>query len=130
MNYRWLHVSGVSGLLAVAFGAFGAHSLQPSMTSELQAVYETAVNYHFYHTFALLAVALLGAHIKHSMINWVGYCFLMGVLLFSGSLYLLSITGIRWLGMVTPLGGILLLNGWLLLVVLARKHARLRLKAD
>ncbi|WP_051311508.1 DUF423 domain-containing protein [Zooshikella ganghwensis] len=69
-------------------------------------------------------------HIKHSMINWVGYCFLMGVLLFSGSLYLLSITGIRWLGMVTPLGGILLLSGWLLLVVLARKHARLRLKAD
>ncbi len=54
----------------------------------------------------------------------------MGVLLFSGSLYLLSITGIRWLGMVTPLGGILLLSGWLLLVVLARKHARLRLKAD
>ncbi|MBU2713207.1 DUF423 domain-containing protein [Zooshikella harenae] len=130
MNYRWLHASGVSGLLAVALGAFGAHSLQSSMTPHLQTVYETAVNYHFYHTFALLGVALLSEHIQHKMLNWVGCCFLTGLIFFSGSLYLLSITGIRWLGMITPLGGTLLLIGWLLLVILARKYSSHRHTAD
>jgi len=105
-----------SGFLTVALGAFGAHALAASLTPKLQATYQTAVEYQGLHTLATLAIALLALHYPAS--RWLpraGWLMLLGILLFSGSLYLLVLTGIRALALVTPFGGLTLLLGWSLL---------------
>src|SRR5262245_17424985 len=108
-------------LLAVALGAFGAHALRESLPPEARAVFETAARYQAWHALALFAVAWLrtrpGAARAADLSGW---CFLVGTLLFSGSLYALSLTGERRLGAVTPLGGLLFLAGWLNLLLRAR----------
>jgi uncharacterized membrane protein YgdD (TMEM256/DUF423 family) len=105
-------------LLAVLLGAFGAHTLKRSLTPELMAVYETAVQYHFYHALGLLAVALLSLHLPNSgLLKWSGWLLVVGILIFSGSLYGLSIGGARWLGAITPFGGVAFMVAWLLLIV-------------
>lgn len=104
-------------LLAVAAGAFGAHGLKDVLEAEMKAVYETAVRYQMYHALALLLVAALGDRISARALSWSGCCFVAGVVLFSGSLYALSLTGIRKLGAITPLGGLFFLAGWLALVL-------------
>jgi len=106
-------LGAVSGFVAVAAGAFGAHALRARLSPELLAVFETGARYQMYHALALLAVAwMLG--------RWparAGWLFLAGTVLFSGSLYLLALTGIRWLGAITPLGGLAFLAGWICLAL-------------
>ncbi|HSB97161.1 MAG TPA: DUF423 domain-containing protein [Spongiibacteraceae bacterium] len=121
MAKTYLLIAALNGFIAVALGAFGAHGLKQRLSADMLAVYQTGVQYHFYHTFALLAVALLLLHLPLNNISlsnalrWSGILFTVGIVIFSGSLYVLSITGIRWLGAITPLGGVAFLAGWLLL---------------
>ena len=109
------------GGLAVALGAFGAHALSERITPERLANFETAARYQMYHALALLAVALAMAYFPSGgkLLNAGGWLFTAGIVLFSGSLYILSLTGIRWLGAVTPLGGVAFAAGWLVLLLAA-----------
>lgn len=102
--------------LAVALGAFGAHALRARLTPELLAVYQTAVQYHFYHALGLALIGLLALHWPES--GWLraaGWSMVGGLILFSGSLYFLSLTGVRALGAITPIGGLAFIAAWLLL---------------
>jgi len=114
----FLALGGLGMLLAVALGAFGAHALKKTLAPELMAIYETAVNYHIYHALGLLAIGMLALHLPDSgALRWAGILMAAGLLLFSGSLYALSLSGIRGLGAITPVGGVALLAAWLLLAV-------------
>ena len=105
-------------LLAVAAGAFGAHALRSRLAPDMLAVFETGARYQMYHALALLAVAWAAARWPQSAaVPTAGWLFAAGILLFSGSLYVLALTGVRWLGAVAPLGGTAFLLGWLLLGV-------------
>jgi uncharacterized membrane protein YgdD (TMEM256/DUF423 family) len=108
----WLALGAGYGLLGVALGAFGAHALKARLAGELAATWQTAVQYHFWHALALLAVGLLALQRPAPALHAAGAAFALGTLLFSGSLYALALTGVRSLGAVTPLGGVLLLCGW------------------
>lgn len=113
----WLALGASYGFLAVALGAFGAHALKAKLTPDLLAVWKTGVEYHFYHALALVAVGLLARQLQPSgALTAAGVCFALGVLLFSGSLYALALSGVRVLGAVTPFGGLLFLAGWACLV--------------
>ncbi len=112
MDRVFFVLGSLSGLLGVAAGAFGAHGLRGRLTPELLDVYETAVRYQLFHALALLAVAWAVTRWPGSLANAAGWLFVAGTLLFSGSLYVLSLTGIRWLGAITPLGGVAFLAGW------------------
>lgn len=114
MAKLFLVTSALSGFFAVSLGAFGAHGLKAKLSAEMLSVYQVAVQYHFYHTFALALVGLFCLQFSNvGLFRISGYCFIAGIALFSGSLYLLSITEIRWLGPITPLGGLFFLVGWL-----------------
>lgn len=116
MAKNFLVIAALSGFLAVALGAFGAHGLKQRLSADMLAVFQTGVQYHFYHTFALLAVSLLMLHMPaSSALRWSGMAFVIGIVLFSGSLYVLSLSGVRWLGAIAPLGGVAFMAGWLLL---------------
>lgn len=108
----FLLLGAIYGLLGVAFGAFGAHALRARLAPDLLAVYHTGVEYQFYHALALLAVGLLAQQRGAAPLTVAGWCFALGVPLFCGSLYLLALSGTRWLGAITPLGGLLFLAGW------------------
>ncbi len=105
--------------LAVMLGAFGAHGLKQRLPDpSLLAVYQTGVQYHFYHAIGLLCVGLLGYQTSnHIGLYWVTGLMLLGILLFSGSLYLMAITNLRWLGAITPIGGVAFIVAWIWLVV-------------
>lgn len=109
------------GSLAVAFGAFGAHSLKDVLPLDKLATFKTGVTYHFYHTLSLLFVAFLMKMSPSKWFNWSAICFILGIILFSGSLYLLAtrdvlgLTVYKWLGPVTPIGGVFFILGWLAL---------------
>lgn len=107
------------GFTAVALGAFAAHGLKSQLSADLLAVFQTGVHYQMVHALALLAVALLGAHLPGRALWWSGGLFVLGIVLFSGSLYLLTLTGVRTLGIVTPFGGLAFLGGWLSLGIAA-----------
>jgi uncharacterized membrane protein YgdD (TMEM256/DUF423 family) len=114
----FLGLGSFAMLLAVAMGAFGAHALKKTLTAELMAIYETAVHYHFYHALGLLVVGVLASRLPDTvLLRGSGILMAVGLLLFSGSLYALSLSGIRWLGAITPLGGIAFLLAWLLLLI-------------
>lgn len=116
----FLAIAAINGLLAVALGAFGAHGLKGRLTESLMSAYQTAVQYHFYHTLALLGLAILMQRVgKKALLMTSGYLFIAGMVLFSGSLYWMAFGGPRWLGPVTPLGGLTFLAGWLLLFIAA-----------
>lgn len=120
----FLRAAGALGALAVILGAFGAHFLSKGLTHEMLEVFQTGVRYHFYHTLALLAVAANGANIGKSV--WAPaacYAWIGGIAVFSGSLYLLAITGQKWLGAVTPVGGVALIAGWGFLIAAAGRPA-------
>lgn len=123
MSYSlMIKVAALSGFFAVALGAFGAHGLKQQLSSEMMAVYQTAVHYQFVHTLVLLAVALLLLQFPEvSILKWSGLAFTLGIVIFSGSLYTLSLTSIKWLGAITPIGGLGFLIGWTLLLVAAFK---------
>lgn len=114
----FLMAASISGFLAVAIGAFGAHGLKQKISEEMMTVYQTGVQYHFYHTLALLGVGILLQQFPQSLALKVsGWGMLVGMLVFSGSLYLLALSGTRWLGAITPIGGVALLVAWLALAV-------------
>ena len=115
-----LTIAAISGLLAVVLGAFGAHALKKMISPEMLEVYKTGVQYQFYHTFALLAVGILMHFNTSKALQWSGYLFVLGILLFSGSLYVMTITGIKALGIITPFGGTVWIAAWFLLM----KHCR------
>lgn len=117
-----LLMGAVYGFLGVAFGAFGAHALKARLSAELLAVWKTAVEYQFYHALALLLVGLLMLQKPSSGLANAALCFALGVLVFSGSLYAYALSGLRWLGAITPLGGLLFLVGWVLLIWAAWKR--------
>lgn len=102
-------------LLAVALGAFGAHALRARLSPEDLAIFETGVRYQMYHALALFAVAWAASQWPGTAVNAAGWMFIVGVLIFSGSLYALVLTDTRWLGAVTPVGGVVLILGWGLL---------------
>ena len=109
----WIKITAVCGALAVALGAFAAHGLKPHLSPALMQTYQTAVQYHFIHTLALLAI--LSLPLNERSLLWAARCFMLGIVLFSGSLYLIAISGISILGMITPVGGSAFIAGWLLL---------------
>ena len=106
-------LGSLGGLLSVAFGAFGAHALRDRLDAYSLGVFETAVQYQFYHSLALLVAGLLLVQFPASiLLKSSVFLFVLGILLFSGSLYVLSFTGIRWLGAITPLGGLAFIAAW------------------
>lgn len=122
----WTLVGSLSAFLAVAAGAFGAHVLKERLSPEMLAVFEIAARYQMYHALALLLLDLPRRRRRLPMLGAAGFCFLTGTLLFSGSLYLMAFTGLRWLGAITPLGGAAFLIGWLLFAWGGVTQSRLR----
>lgn len=117
MDRGFAVLGSLSALLAVAAGAFGAHGMRARVPADLLAVFETGARYQMYHALALLFVAWAATQWPSPAIRAAGWLFAGGTVLFSGSLYLLALTGTRWWGAVTPLGGLLFLGGWLTLAV-------------
>lgn len=116
MKKSFILAAAILGALAVLLGAFGAHALKDLLTTGQLQTYETGVRYHFYHVIALLAAAILYKEYPNKLIVWAGNFFIAGIVLFSGSLYMLSTTtGFKILGPVTPVGGACFIAGWLLL---------------
>ena len=118
MYRTFLLIGAILGFLSVAFGAFGAHALRSRLSPEMLAVFETAVRYQMYHALAIMIVAAgMGRLGPLPLLSAAGWTFFAGTVLFSGSLYLLAVTGTRALGAITPIGGLLFLIGWLCLIV-------------
>jgi len=114
-----LLVASLALAAAVAFGAFGAHALKSRLSADLLAVYQTAVQYHFWHALGLFALALLMLQWDAPVLNLAAWLLLAGLILFCGSLYLLALTGARWLGAIAPLGGIASIVAWLVVAWVA-----------
>ncbi|WNG19603.1 DUF423 domain-containing protein [Cystobacter fuscus] len=115
----WLILGAASAFLSVAAGAFGAHALRTRLPPDMQTIFETGARYHMYHSLGLIAVGLL-AHLRPSpLLNGAGWALVVGIVLFSGSLYALALSGVRVLGAITPLGGVGFLVGWVLFAVAA-----------
>lgn len=113
MTRLTLVIAAISGFLAVSLGAFGAHGLESVLTPERLATFQTGVDYHFIHTLALLGVGILMLRFpKNKPLRLSSYSFIGGIVVFSGSLYVLSLSGISWLGAITPIGGLAFLFGW------------------
>lgn len=114
----FLILGGVNAALVVMFGAFGAHGLKTKISAEMLAVYQTGVHYHLFHALGLLVVGVVATQIVDSVyLRWAGWLMLTGIILFSGSLYIMSVGGMRWLGMVTPFGGLVFIAAWILFVM-------------
>jgi len=114
----FLVLGALAGMLAVVLGAFGAHALRAKLAPDLLAIWNTAVQYHFWHALALLAIGIVAIHLPASAsLKWAGWLMLAGIVVFSGSLYVLALTGARWLGAVTPFGGTAFIVGWVLLAL-------------
>ena len=123
MQTFYLKIAALLGALAVALGAFGAHALKKILDEKSLLVFETAVRYQFYHVFALLAVGILLKEFPNSNLIWSGRFFCYGILIFCGSLYLMTLLeaiglqGFKWLGAITPIGGLCLIAGWILMAI-------------
>src|SRR5947209_18466937 len=109
MDKTFLLIGAVAAFLAVTLGAFGAHGLRARLSPEMMAVFQTGVQYHMYHALAIILVAGVMGHLSGWLIQTAGWCFLAGIIFFSGSLYLLAMTGVTMLGAITPLGALLFL---------------------
>lgn len=116
-NSNILITGAISMALAVSLGAFGAHALKKTLLPEMLAIYKTGVEYQFYHALGLLFVGLTGFHVKSKFIGWAGVLITIGIILFSGSLYAISLLGIKLLGIITPPGGLSFIAGWICLVL-------------
>ena len=114
----FLAAGSLAALAAAVLGAFGAHALKTHLSAEMLAVWHTGVEYHVYHALGLLAVGLVATQLPESaLLKWSGWLMLAGIVLFSGSLYALALSGERWLGAITPIGGLCFLAGWLWLAI-------------
>jgi uncharacterized membrane protein YgdD (TMEM256/DUF423 family) len=120
MDRLFFGLGALSALVSVAAGAFGAHALRARLTPEYLAVFETAARYQMYHALGLLAVAWAITRWPGALPVWAGWLLVLGTVLFSGSLYILALSGIRWWGAITPLGGVAFLAGWLCLALSSR----------
>lgn len=111
-------LGSINALIAVMLGAFGAHALKSRLSSDMMDIFQTGVQYHFYHALGLLAVGVITYHLPDSAwLKWSGWLMLTGIIIFSGSLYILSISGIKWLGAITPIGGTAFIFAWVLLTI-------------
>lgn len=118
MNHRWiLALGGLLVALATIAGAFGAHALQTRLSPERLDIYETAVRYHFLHALGLLAIGLAARAIDSSALRWSAVLVVVGIALFSGSIYALSFSAPRSIGILTPIGGVALIAGWIVFAV-------------
>ena len=116
-----------NAMLAVMLGAFGAHALKEKLTEKYLAIWETAVQYQMFHAIGLIAIGILMSSSllgPVSQLNWAGYLLLAGIIIFSGSLYILSLSGIGILGAITPIGGVAFIIGWIMLIIAASKFAQ------
>lgn len=120
-GYRIIQIGAINGFLTVAFGAFGAHGLKSMISPQMLSVFQTAVQYHGLHALALIGVGLMIRQTDNKTARFAAYAFLLGTLLFCGSLYLMAVTGIRWLGAITPIGGLSFLVAWALFALAAGK---------
>lgn len=120
----FLFIGAFLGFIGVAFGAFGAHFLKQRLSADSLAIFEVGVRYHMYHVLALIFTALLLHYNQNSWTTWAGYSFISGILIFSGSLYLLVLTDVKKWGMITPIGGVFFLLGWLFIALSALKSAQ------
>ena len=117
-------IASISGMLAVGLGAFGAHALKSKLeAANLVSTFQTAVQYHFYHTLLLLVLGLVMYKIESPMLSYAAYVTVAGIFLFSGSLYTLCLTNVRWLGAITPIGGLCFILGWLFLLLAVVKSS-------
>jgi uncharacterized membrane protein YgdD (TMEM256/DUF423 family) len=122
MQKIFLVLGALLGVLSVMIGAFGAHALKKTLIANGRTdVFETAVKYQFYHAFGLLFLGLLLFKVQHKLLDYAGISFITGILIFSGSLYILCITNIKWLGAITPIGGLAMIIGWLLIAIALMK---------
>jgi uncharacterized membrane protein YgdD (TMEM256/DUF423 family) len=119
---HWLGLGALMSALAILLGAFGAHMLKGHLTEQQLQWYKTAFEYHIIHSLALLALGMFSSRIDNNWTQGAGWCFFLGMVLFSGSLYLMSLGLPKGLAMVTPLGGVSFISGWILLAVAAFKH--------
>jgi len=123
MHKGFLITASLLGALSVALGAFAAHGLRKVLSPEEVATFETGVRYQFYHVFALLSVAIVYEKFSGSLMQWAGNCFIIGIILFSGSLYLMAAlratesVGVSKLGIITPFGGLFFIAGWMLMLI-------------
>jgi len=125
MQSVFLFLSAVCGLTGVAMGAFGAHGLKAVLTPEMLAVYKTAVDYQMWHALGIGLIAIFRQQAPESaLIKWAGWLMFVGIILFSGSLYLLAILNAKWLGMITPLGGVAFLAAWICVIIFAFKSTK------
>lgn len=108
----WIAMGAALSGLGVMLGAFGAHALKARLEPDMLQIFETGVRYQMYHALGLFAVALAASHFKHGAIHASGWLLVAGVVIFSGSLYILSLSGVRWLGAITPIGGVCFIAGW------------------
>ena len=119
MRSIFLILGALSALTGVGLGAFGAHGLKTMLAPEMLAVYKTGVTYQMWHALGLILIALLRQQSRGKLLIWAGWSMFAGIILFSGSLYLLAILNTKWLGMITPLGGLAFLLAWMLVVIFA-----------
>ena len=121
MHKAFIRTAAIFGALSVGIGAFAAHTLKQHISNDAINIFETGVRYQFYHVFALLATGILYKDFYNKFIKWAGILFIAGIILFSGSLYLLtcikatSMSGLTWIGAITPLGGLSFIIGWICL---------------
>ncbi len=115
----WLILGAASAFISVSAGAFGAHALKARLSPDLLTIFETGARYQMYHSLGLIAIGLLMAPRPSPLLNGAGWAMLVGIVLFSGSLYALALSGVRALGAITPLGGLGFLAGWLLFLLAA-----------
>lgn len=122
MQSPFLLLGALSACIGVGMGAFGAHGLKSVLSPEMLAVYQTGVTYQMWHALGLIAIALIRRQAPESnLLHWAGWLMFTGIVLFSGSLYALAILNLKWLGMITPIGGLSFLIAWLLIVLFAAK---------
>ncbi len=115
-------LGSINALIAVMLGAFGAHALKNRLSADMLEIFQTGVQYHFYHALGLLAVGIIAYHLPESgLLRWSGWLMLAGIIIFSGSLYILSTSGITWLGAITPIGGTAFIIAWVLLTIAVLK---------
>ena len=112
----WIVLGAFLAALAVILGAFGSHLLKIRLSSEDLSIFETGVRYHMFHALGLVKIGILGFHYPSNIIQLPAILFLIGIIIFSGTLYLIPLTGLRWLGAITTIGGTALIAGWIALV--------------
>jgi len=122
MKSIFLLLASLSAMVGVGLGAFGAHGLKSVLNPELLTVYQTGVTYQMWHALGLMGISLVHQQSPESkLINWAGWLMFIGIILFSGSLYLLAILNLKWIGIITPIGGVSFIMAWVLIAIFATK---------